>query len=228
MKKHIVTLCLAAFAMTSTLQAGFITAVTKTNGNDSYGSAGAPNLDWVALSDSDLARNDRTHQLLEIPDELLEDNASQPNEIAEMIQLSNSDKGSADVNIQVTVNRLTALYVGIDNRQFDNGGGKNLQTTQYDWMSDQGFTGLPSQFINTGAMVGLDENGNGEANQYLTLFAAIAPAGTYTLGPHVGGGNNMYVVFADDHLLSVVPEPASMSLIGFGGLGMLALRRRRK
>jgi len=229
MKKCIMMVCAVAIAMaSSSLHAGFISGVTKANGNDSYGAGGAPSLDWVPLSDTGLARNDRTHTLIEIPDELMEDNLSQPSEIAEMIQLSNSDKDSTDLNVQVSFWRLSALYVGIDNRQFGGAGGKTIQTSMYSWMNDLGFTGLPSQFINTGNLVGVDENNDGVANQYFTLFAALAPPGTYTLGPHEDGGNNMYVVIADDHLLTPVPEPMAMSLLGLGALGLLTLRRRRK
>lgn len=228
MKKYALTACLAALAMTATLQAGFISAVTKTGGNDSFGSAGDPSLDFIVLNDTNLARNDRTHTLIDIPSELMEDNATQPNERAEMIQLSNSDKGSADVVHAVTLSRLSVLYVGIDNRQFDNGGGTNVQSTQYSWMSDTGFTGLPSAFINTNEIIGVDENADGAANQYFTLFAAIAPPGTYNLGAHEGGGNNMYISLADDHLLFAVPEPSSMALVGCGLLALAGLRRRRK
>lgn len=220
-------LAVAAIMLSSLpVQAGFISSVVKTNGNDSCGAAGCPDLDWVALNDTNLARNDRSHTLIEIPDELLEDNATQPDEIAEMIQLSNSDKAATDILHEVTLSRLSVLYVGIDNRQFDNGGGTTVQTNEYSWMSDTSFTGLPSAFINTGRIIGVDENNNGSANQYFTLFAAIAPAGTYTLGAHEGGGNNMYIVIADDHVLAV-PEPAGVALAMFGVLGIAALRRKK-
>ena len=228
MKKYAIAACLAMFAMASTLNAGFISSVTKANGNDSFGAAGDPNLDFVVLNDTNLARNDRAHTLIDIPSELMEDNMTQPAEIAEMVQLSNSDKGSPDVVHSITLSRLSVLYVGIDNRQFDNGGGTTVQGTQYSWMSDQGFTGLPSPFISTNEIIGVDENNNGEANQYFTLFAAIAPPGTYQLGAHEGGGNNMYIVLADDHLLYAVPEPSSIALAGLGVLGVAALRRRRR
>ena len=229
MKKYAITACIVALTMTASLQAGFISSVTKTGGNDSFGAGGDPNLDFVVLNDSNLARNDRTHTLIDIPSELMEDNATQPNEIAEMIQLSNSDKGSAEVVHAVTLSRLSVLYVGIDNRQFDNGGGQTVQSSEYSWMSDTSFTGLPSAFINTGEIIGVDENNDGSANQYFTLFAAIAPAGTYQLGAHEGGGNNMYVALADDHLLfAAVPEPSSMALVGCGLLALAGLRRRRK
>ena len=233
MRKQAILAGIAVLAMVATTNAGFISGVTKANGNDSYGSAGPPNLDFVVLSEDELARNDRTHKLVEIPPQLTADNDTDLGEIAEMVQLSNSDKDSAGVSHDISLSRLSVLYIGIDNRQFDNGGGMNLQETQYSWMSDTSFTGLPSGFHETGAMVGIDENGNGEANQYFTLFAVIAPPNTpanpaYTLGAHTGGGNNMYIVIADDHLLYVVPEPNGLSLAGFGFLGLAALRRRRR
>lgn len=210
-------------------QAGFISSATKANGNASCGAGGCPDLDIVALGPAPvLPRNDRTHNLIEIPDELMEDNATQPNEIAEIVQMSNSDKSSAGYTMDVTLSRLSVLYVGVDNRMFGNGGGMNVQTSEYSWMSDTAFTGLPSAFINTETIIGIDENNNGSANQYFTLFAAIAPTGTYTLGDHNGGdgSNNMYIVIADDHLLAV-PEPSCLALIGLGVLGLVASRRRK-
>lgn len=228
--KRLIALCatMAVVMMTANVNAGFISGVTKANGNDSCGTGGCPELDFVVLSDTELLRNDRTHTLTDIPSELVEDNATQPLEMAEMIQLSNSDKGSADLTVDVTLSRLSVLYIGIDNRQFSGAGGTTVQTTQYPWMSDTSFTGLPSPFVSTNELIGVDENGDGSTNQFFTLFAAIAPAGTYTLGAHTGGGNNMYVVLADDHLLFAVPEPSALPILGLGLLGMTCLRRRRK
>ncbi len=230
------TSILAALAMLLSclpVQAGFISSVVKTGGNGSCGADGCPKIDWDVLNTTNLARNDRSHTLIDIPSELMEDNIIEPSERAEMIQFSNSDKSSADVEHQVTLSRLSALYVGIDNRQFGGAGGVSLQTSQYSWMSDTSFTGLPSGFINTGRVIGVDENNDGTANQYFTLFATLAPAGTYTLGAHEDtggvagpGNNNMYIAIADDHVLAV-PEPAGVALAVFGLVSLVALRRKR-
>ena len=226
------TVAILAFSIPA--QAGFISAVTKAGGNDRCvdldldGShdGGCPDMAFVPLEEGVLVRNDRTHTFLNIPSELMEDNATQPDEIAEMIKLSNSDKDSGDVVHNVTLSRLSVLYVGIDNRQFD-GSTDEVQDMQYSWMSDLTFTGLPGAFVNTGQFIGIDENGDGEANQNFTLFATIAPAGTYQLGAHEGGGNNMYIALADDHVLTpTIPEPSSIVLV-LTSLFALGIVRRK-
>ncbi len=174
----------------------FISTVTKANGNASCGVGGCPNLDIVPFFDTDgapnLLRNDRTHVLTDIP-QIFSENV-------EMVQFSNSDKDSGQIVHELTLKNDAILYLGIDNRQFDNGGGMNIQTSEYSWMSDFAFTGFPDDFVNVSQIIGVDEDNSGDANQYFTLFAVDAPAGTYSIGAHEDGGNNMYVVFADGEL----------------------------
>ena len=91
-------------------------------------------------------------------------------------------------------------------------------------MEDVTFTGLPTKFFDTGRQVDLDEDANGGVDQTYSLWATIAPPGTYTLGAS-GADGNMYIAIADNKLL--VPEPASIWLVVLGALGLIGTRRRK-
>ena len=218
--KSIVTSTLLTLFAAASAHAVVISGVTKENGNDSHSeSLGTPNLDVTALDVELLFRNDRSHVLIDTPVNF--------SPSAQNVQLSNSDKSSDAVIHNITVAEAGYLMIGIDNRQFDNGGGMTLQATQYSWMADTDFTGLSGGFTSTDQIIGVDENNNGSANQYFTIFEVQAEPGTYKFGAHEGGGNNMYAVFSDTKSLSqAIPEPSAVAFLALGLLGFAARRKR--
>ena len=190
-------LCLSA----ASLQAGtIITSATKVAGNGT-----AINLASGGLVEGALAYSDRTHTLVNIPDELEGD---------DLIQVSNSDKGSNPYQLDVTVGRLSALYVALDDRF----------AQPLPWMSNPAQTGLPTIFFDTGVNIDMDENADGSVNNTFSLWATIAPPGTYHTLEALTTGSN-YVVFGNNKL---IPEPTSMTLGGMGLAGLLSLARRRR
>lgn len=192
-----------AFAVVVPSQAKII-SVTKVGG-----SAEVPAL--TTLEEGVLAYTDRTHTLVNVPSALIG-----VGEDAVLAQLSNDDKSAAPLEHQITVQGLSVLYVGLDDR---------LTSQPLSWMQDPTMTGLPTTFFDTGAKIDIDEGADGTADQSFSLWATIAPSGTYSfLDQNDGGSRNMYFVFSDNKL---IPEPASFSLIGLGAIGLLAVRRRK-
>ncbi len=185
-------------------QAAFISSVSKTGGNGEV-----PVI--VDLAEGVEAYTDRTHILVNVPADLLGDA-----DAAQLVQLSNSDKTSVPLQHDITFDRLSVIYVGLDDR---------LTSQPLSWMNDTGATGLPNGFFDTGAQIDIDESANGSIDQTFSMWATLAPAGTYSFYEQDDGGSrNMYIVIADDHIL--VPEPSCLALVIFGVLG-LALRRKK-
>ena len=182
--------------------AGRISSVSKTGGNGEV-----PVI--TSLVEGGEAFTDRTHVLVNIPTELSSDGS-----IPDLIQLSNSDKENSPLRHDVSLSQLSLLYVGLDDR---------LPAQPLPWMSDPGMTGLPSEFFDTGAQIDIDESADGTINQTFSLWATLAPAGTYSLFENNFGGN-MYIAFADNKL---VPEPSSIALVLMGLAGIVSRIRRR-
>jgi hypothetical protein len=195
-----VILGLAVTVVGAQSKAATISGATKISGN-----ATPINLLSGGLAEGVLAYTDRTHVLVNIPDDI---------EGGDLVQVSNSDKESNPYQVDVTVGNLGILYVGLDDR--------SVQPRP--WMDDPGQTGLPSKFFNTGAKVDIDESADGDVDQTFTLWAVLAPPGTYSLGANLHSGNN-YLIIADKKL---VPEPSAGLLACLGIAGVAgAIRRRR-
>jgi hypothetical protein len=182
----------------SQTQAAFISNVTKVAGN-----AQVPTV--VTLAEGVAAYTDRTHVLVNIPEGIEE---------GELIQLSNDDKTAVPHQVDVTIDRLSVLYVGLDDR---------MTSQPLSWMSNPAATGLPTVFFDTGTQIDIDESNDGTINQTFSLWATIAPPGTYSLFENAAP--NMYIAFADNKL---VPEPGTFALIGMGLIGLAGIARRRK
>jgi len=80
-----------------------------------------------------------------------------------------------------------------------------------DWVNDLGF-------FDTGNDIGIDESGTGTIEQWSSVYVKCCTDGMITLyAQNNGGSRNMYGV-------AVIPEPATIALLGLGGL---LLRKRR-
>jgi hypothetical protein len=191
--------------MSAAAHAGsFIDSAVKIGGNTT-----PINLLSGGLTEGVEAYTDRTHLLLNIPSGILG---------ADLVQVSNSDKTNPTAQVDVTLKRLAALYLGLDDRQ----------PQPKSWMSDSSLTGLPGPFFDTGTRIDIDEGGNGDIDQTFSPWVTLAPAGTYQLlanEPFLTAHVNNYLIFATDTI--VTPEPGTFVLTCIGLLGFSAFARRR-
>lgn len=201
MCRRLVLLFLLVAVLGASAQAQFISAVERLNPDGNSGDTA------VVVSPDPLAEDvvffvDRDHQYNEIPEEVLG---------AQFVMTANDDKDNPNHVLNVTISQDCTLYVVIDNRISSGTGGLGVDPTlnaQMSWVDDLGFT-------DTGLDIGIDEGGDGDIDQYSSLFSASVSAGVISLGAQDNGGSrNMYGVLAlGPKLVAYDPDPADGSEI---------------
>ncbi|UCG46183.1 MAG: PEP-CTERM sorting domain-containing protein [Phycisphaerales bacterium] len=160
------------------------------------------------LKDGNIVFSDRTYPWAGVPAELIG---------AEYVRTFNTDKGgtgSDTVTYDVTISAPAMVAVTVDDRWLDDDG-IALQTKADEIVAAFAAAGT---FTDTGLDLFIRERSDGSRDRPMSVFAAQLGPGTYTFGP-LQSNKNFYSIGA-------VPEPATIALLGLGGL--VALRRRRR
>lgn len=159
------------------------------------------------LKDGNIVFSDRDYPWAQTPAELIG---------AEYIRTFNTDKGgtgSDTVSYTVTTSMAAIVAVTVDDRWLVDDG-IDLQTKADEIVAA---FAAPGTFTDTGLDLFIREKADGTRDRPNSVFAAELPAGTYVFGP-LPSNKNFYTIGA-------IPEPATIALLGLGGL--ILLRRKR-
>jgi hypothetical protein len=205
--KRLVLLVAVLFALSSVASAAIITSVDRSGGKaDTRDPIGAYDgerdpepSDPAGLHDGVYIFSDRTMHYASTPIELVG---------AEYVRTYNSDKTVTTVTYDVTTSRTAILAVGLDDRFAPN------QQAMIDAIT--ALIGPAGTFFDTTLNLRTDEG----TPQNLSVFAAgPLPAGTYRFYGTNNSSNNFMVLGA------MIPEPATIALLGFGTLALIRKKR---
>ncbi len=169
MCKKTIYLILLVALFAGSAQAQFITSVAMRNGSD------PPEIAPNPLAEDELTFVDRSHEYNDIPESILG---------AQYVKLANDDKGISAYELDLTFGMSATLYVFVDNRMGSSGGGKDVDPdiSGMGWLNDMGF-------VDTGEDIGIDEGGDGDIDQYYSIFSLGVTVGTVTIHGNTEAGS---------------------------------------
>ena len=199
MCKKLACLLLLTFVLVGSAQAQFISAVAHRNTDSD--APEEPRISPDPMAEDALVFVDRTHQYNEIPEYLIG---------AQYVMTANDNKNMSAYELDLVMSANATVYVFVDNRMGSAAGGLGVDPdiTGMGWLNDLGF-------VDTGDDIGIDESGDGDIDQYSSVFAKAVKAGeTVTIrGNTEGHGGNMLSVAAQGPRLQAynpVPEDGTV------------------
>ena len=162
MSNKLVYLLLLLAVFIGSAQGQFISSVAHRNTDSD--APEPPQLGPDPLDEDVLVFVDRTHEYNEIPAYLIG---------AQVILTANDNKGASAYELDLTIVSDATLYVFVDNRMGSAAGGLGVDpdVAGMAWLDADGW-------MDTGDDIGIDESGDGDIDQYSSVFAKAAQAGT--------------------------------------------------
>ena len=115
------------------------------------------------------------------------------------IMSGNDNRENATYLLDVTVSQAARVFLLIDNRLGDtiNATPPTFDATHMQWVLDEGWTPVITGLNHLGSPTapdetGIDEGGNGDIQQYFSIYTKVFPAGSFQLRQADNAGQNMY------------------------------------
>jgi len=216
--KKLIVLVTVVVALSSVASASIITGVDRTRGQPTTGTSNkAPigvfdtNTDpmpVITLRDGRGVFSDRTFPWVDTPAAM---------QWMEYVRTFNDDKGSSEimVNYAVTISEPAIIWITCDDRIPAEWAEINSQAEAV-WLATHTWA-PPGTFVDTGLNLTIQENATTKRLMSVWATTGPMPAGTYNFGLQPAG-KNFYTI-------GVIPEPATIALLGLGGLALI--RRKR-